>query len=208
MLVGPLSIVSVSYCVSFRASKVMQLRNVFFLDVVLPDWMFVVKCFKIMHWPKLWGSLVQTLATNTQWLSTVLQKKGFLNFILSADHPLVTYAVSTSLLPTTPFPFDYLFIILVQQPYFLHICAFSIFFLQNFHKILQCFWPSLLGPTHTLWHIIYTMLSAFHINTLFCIGNCKTLWEVGNSSKVTRHGITSMYLSMFSDDCMRSVNPL
>ena len=141
MSAGPLSIVSVSYCVSFRASKLMQLKNVFFLDVVLPDWMFVVKCFKIMHWPNLWRSLVQTLATNTQWLSTVLQKKGFLNFLLSADHPLVTYAVSTSLLPTTPFPFDYLFIILVQQPYFLHICAFSIFFYKTFIQFFTVFDP-------------------------------------------------------------------
>ena len=50
-----------SYCVIFWASNVMQMRNLFFFDVVLPEWMFVVKCFKTMHWPNLWGSLVQTL---------------------------------------------------------------------------------------------------------------------------------------------------
>ena len=153
------------------------------------------------HWSKHW-------ATNTQWLSTVLQKNGFLNFLLSADHPLVTHAVRTSLLSTSPFLFDYLFIILVQQPYFLHICALSIYFLQNFHKIFQCFWPPLLGPTHTVWHRIYTKLGTFQINTLLYVGNCKNLSEVGHSSKVTRLGITSATLSIFCIESMRSVNPL
>jgi hypothetical protein len=47
----PCQLLTVSYSVSFWASKVMQLRNLFFLDAVLPDWMFVVKCFKTMHCP-------------------------------------------------------------------------------------------------------------------------------------------------------------
>ena len=154
------------------------------------------------HWSKHWE-------TNTQWLSTVLQKNGFLNFLLSADHPMVTYSVSTSLLSTTPFPFDCLSIILVQQPYFLHIYAFSIIcFYKIFMKFFSDFWPSILGPTHTVWHWIYTKLGEFKINKLLYVGNCKNLSEVGHPSKVARHGITSMYFSMFCDDSMRSVNPL
>ena len=148
-------------------------------------------------------------ATITQCLSTVLRKNGFLNFLLATYHPLLTYAVSTSLLYTTTFSLDTLFIILVQQPYFLHNCAFSIiFFLQNVHEIFSVFRPSLLFPTCTAWHRIYTKLAEFQFNTLLYVWNCKNLSEGCHSSKLGRHRITSTNLSMFCADSMRSVNPL
>jgi hypothetical protein len=39
----------------------MQISNLFFLVVVLAGWVFVVKCFKTMHWHNILRSLVQTL---------------------------------------------------------------------------------------------------------------------------------------------------
>ena len=87
-------------------------------------------------------------------------------------------------------------------------------FLNNlyFYKILMkhfsVFRPSLLGPTPTLWHRIYTKLGAFQIITLLYVENYKNASKVGHSSKVARHGITSMYPNKFCEDSMRSVNPL
>lgn len=115
------------------------------------------------HWSKHW-------VTNTQWLSTVLEKNGVLNFLLCSDHPWVTYAISTSL----------------------HICAFLtlFFFSKLFMKFFTVFWPSFLGPTHTVWHTIYTELGEFQFNTLLYVGNQQThirSWSLHQSGKALNY---------------------
>jgi hypothetical protein len=145
-------------------------------------------------------------ATNTQWLSAILRKNGFLNFLLATYNSLLTYAVSTSLLSTSPSLLHSLCVILVQQPYFLHNCAFSIaFFHKPFMKFFIVFRPSLLFPTCTVWHSIYTKLGEFQINKLLYVGTCKNVSEIGHSSKVARHRITSTNLSIFCADILMTL---
>jgi hypothetical protein len=137
----------------------------------------------------------------------VTSNNGFINFLLHSDNPWVTSAVRTSILCTTPFLFDYFYMIQDHQSHFLQSCAFLLpFYFQNFHENFHCFSTiPLRPPSYSL--ACYLHKAEYQINTFLYVGNIKHLSEGGHSSKVARHGITSMYFSVFRDDCMRSVNP-
>ena len=187
----------------------MQMRHLFFFDIVFPDWMFVVKCFKTMHWPNSWGSLVQTLGNKHQvaehsiaeeWDSKYLTicwpsiGNKFSQYVTVIHNTFPLWLSLHNSSSATLFS---------THLCFLYICSYKVFM-----KFFSDFWPCILGPTHRLWHWIYTKLGEFQINTLLYVGNCKNLSDVSHPSKVARHGITSMYLSKFCDDSMKSVNPL
>ena len=153
------------------------------------------------HWFEHW-------ATNTQWLSTVLQKIWISKFLTVCWPSNGTTCSQYFTVIHYTFP-PWLPVRNSSTATLFSARVFSIiFFSQNFHENVSVFRPSLLFPTHTVWYRIYTKLGEFHINTVLYVENCKNLSEVGHSSKVARHRITSTNLSMFCDDSMRSVNPL
>jgi len=123
-------------------------------------------------------------ATNSQCLSAVLQKNGFLNFLPSTYNSLLTYAVSTSLLSTSPFILDSLCVILVQQPYFLQKCAFSIsFFFLTFMKFSMFFDPPSYSP-HVQSRIEFTQsLVNFKLTHFFMLEPAKTYQKLIHPTK-------------------------